>query len=47
MSAASSTKLNYDLQKDFDPIVLLSVNPQLMVARKALPANDLKGLAPG
>jgi tripartite-type tricarboxylate transporter receptor subunit TctC len=37
-------KLNYDLQKDFDPIGLLSVNPQLMVAKKALPANDLKGL---
>ena len=37
-------KLNYDLQKDFDPIGLLSVNPQLMVAKKALPANDLKSL---
>jgi tripartite-type tricarboxylate transporter receptor subunit TctC len=37
-------KLNYDLQKDFDPIGLLSVNPQLMVARKTLPADDLKGL---
>jgi tripartite-type tricarboxylate transporter receptor subunit TctC len=36
--------LNYDLQKDFEPIGLISVNPQLMVARKALPANDLKGL---
>ena len=37
-------KLNYDLQKDFDPIGLISVNPQLMVAKKNLPANDLKGL---
>ena len=37
-------KLNYDLQKDFDPIGLLSVNPQLMVAKKALPANNLKDL---
>jgi tripartite-type tricarboxylate transporter receptor subunit TctC len=36
--------LTYDLQKDFDPIGLLSINPQLMVAKKALPANDLKGL---
>src|SRR5262249_50570645 len=36
--------LNYDLQKDFAPIGLLSVNPQLMVAKKALPADDLKGL---
>jgi tripartite-type tricarboxylate transporter receptor subunit TctC len=37
-------KLNYDLQKDFDPIGLLSVNPQLMVAKKNLPANNLKEL---
>ena len=36
--------LNYDLQKDFEPIGLISVNPQLMVARKTLPADDLKGL---
>src|SRR5262245_5930457 len=37
-------RLNYDLQKDFEPIGLISVNPQLMVAKKALPADDLKGL---
>jgi tripartite-type tricarboxylate transporter receptor subunit TctC len=36
--------LNYDLQKDFDPIGLLSNNPQLMVAKKDLPANDLRTL---
>ena len=36
--------LTYDLQKDFEPIGLISVNPQLMVAKKNLPANDLKGL---
>ena len=36
--------LTYDLQKDFEPIGLMSVNPQLMVAKKALPADDLKGL---
>src|SRR3954468_15722793 len=36
--------INYDLQKDFTPIGLLSVNPQLMIARKDFPANDLKGL---
>jgi tripartite-type tricarboxylate transporter receptor subunit TctC len=34
--------LNYDLQKDFEPIGLISVNPQLLVARKTLPANDLR-----
>jgi tripartite-type tricarboxylate transporter receptor subunit TctC len=36
--------LNYDLQKDFEPIGLLSINPQLMVGRKHLPADDLRGL---
>jgi tripartite-type tricarboxylate transporter receptor subunit TctC len=36
--------LTYDLQKDFEPIGLVSVNPQLLVAKKALPADDLKGL---
>jgi tripartite-type tricarboxylate transporter receptor subunit TctC len=37
-------KLDYDLQKDFEPIGLVSVNPQLMVAKKDLPANNLKDL---
>jgi tripartite-type tricarboxylate transporter receptor subunit TctC len=36
--------LNYDLQTDFAPIGLISVNPQLMVARKSLPANRLHEL---
>src|SRR4249920_421503 len=36
--------LSYDLQKDFEPIGLISVNPQLMVGKKALPADDLRGL---
>src|SRR5947199_10690780 len=34
-------KLDYDLEKDFDPIALISTNPQLLVARKDLPANTL------
>jgi tripartite-type tricarboxylate transporter receptor subunit TctC len=33
--------LTYDLQKDFAPIGLVSINPQLMVARKSFPANNL------
>src|SRR5690242_5795540 len=37
-------KLDYDLQKDFEPIGLISNNPQLMVAKKDLPAENLKGL---
>src|SRR5262245_41365959 len=36
--------LNYDLQKDFDPIGMMTINPQLMIARKDFPADDLKGL---
>jgi len=36
--------LNYDLEKDFDPIGLVSTNPQLMIGKKTLPADDLKGL---
>ncbi|HUP30317.1 MAG TPA: tripartite tricarboxylate transporter substrate-binding protein [Usitatibacter sp.] len=36
--------LNYDLQKDFEPIGLLSINPQLLLGRKGLPADDLKSL---
>jgi tripartite-type tricarboxylate transporter receptor subunit TctC len=37
--------LNYDLQKDFAPIGLASINPMLLVARKTLPADDLKTLS--
>ena len=34
----------FDLQKDFEPLGLLSNNPQLMIARKGFPASDLRGL---
>src|SRR5436305_5961138 len=34
-------KLDYDLEKDFEPIGLISNNPQLMVAKNDLPANTL------
>ena len=37
-------KLDYDLAKDFEPIALISTNPQLMVAKNDLPANNLKDL---
>jgi len=36
--------LQYDLVKDFAPIQLLTNGPLLLVARKTLPANDLKEL---
>src|SRR5712671_494223 len=34
-------KLDYDLEKDFEPIALVTNNPQLMVAKNDLPANSL------
>ena len=37
-------KLDYDLEKDFEPIGLISNNPQLMVAKKDLPAGNLAEL---
>ena len=37
-------KLDYDLAKDFEPIALISTNPQLMVAKNDLPADNLKDL---
>jgi tripartite-type tricarboxylate transporter receptor subunit TctC len=36
--------LDYDLQKDFEPLGLLTINPQLILGRKTLPVDDLKGL---
>ena len=36
--------IGFDVQRDFAPIGLVSVNPQLMIARKNFPAGDLKGL---
>src|SRR3977135_2599699 len=37
--------LTYDLQKDFEPIGLMTINPQLMVARKGIPANNTTDLS--
>src|SRR5438477_4467344 len=36
--------LQYDALKDFEPIALLVSNPYLVVAKKSMSANDLKGL---
>ena len=36
--------INFDLQTDFAPIGLLSINPQLMLAQKNLPANNMREL---
>jgi tripartite-type tricarboxylate transporter receptor subunit TctC len=37
-------KIDYDLQTDFAPIGLISINPQLLLAPKAFPADDMKAL---
>lgn len=34
--------LQYDIVKDFQPVAMLASNPQLIVAKKATPAEDLK-----
>src|SRR4051812_45494265 len=36
--------LNYDVLKDFEPVALIADTPQLIVARKTMPANDLRQL---
>jgi tripartite-type tricarboxylate transporter receptor subunit TctC len=36
--------LSYDVLNDFEPVALISSNPWLIVGKKAMPANDLKGL---
>jgi tripartite-type tricarboxylate transporter receptor subunit TctC len=37
-------QLNYDVLTDFEPVARLPSNPYVVVARKDLPANDLKEL---
>jgi len=36
--------LKFDILDDLEPLADIATNPQLVVARKDLPANDLKGL---
>jgi len=36
--------LQYDALKDFEPVAMIATNPQLIVAKKAVPAQDLQGL---
>ena len=36
--------LQFDALKDFEPVALLASNPQLIISKNALPANDLRGL---
>src|SRR6266852_6231328 len=36
--------LQYDVFNDFEPVAMIATNPQLIVARKGLPAKDLQEL---
>jgi tripartite-type tricarboxylate transporter receptor subunit TctC len=42
--AGATYALQYDLLNDFEPVALLSTYPFVLVARKTMPANDVKGL---
>src|SRR6516225_6006187 len=42
--AGATNAIHYDLLNDFEPIALLSTGPFVLVARKTMPADDLKGL---
>jgi tripartite-type tricarboxylate transporter receptor subunit TctC len=36
--------LSYDLLKDFEPVSLITTNPQLIVSNNSVPAKDLRQL---
>ena len=42
--AGATYALQYNLLNDFEPVALLSTSPYVLAARKAMPANDLRGL---
>jgi tripartite-type tricarboxylate transporter receptor subunit TctC len=42
--AAAIQTVQYDVLNDFEPVVLLASNPQLIVSRNTVPANNLKDL---
>ena len=39
---AATYVLPYDVVMDFEPVALLASNPSMIVAKKSIPANDLK-----
>jgi tripartite-type tricarboxylate transporter receptor subunit TctC len=42
--AGATYPLQYDLLTDLEPVALISTSPWVFVAKKTMPANDLKGL---
>ena len=41
---AAAYALQFDLLNDFEPVALIATGPRVLVAKKTMPANDLKGL---
>ena len=37
-------KLPYDVVNDFEPLALVTESPQVILAKKSMPVNDLNGL---
>ena len=44
ITGATYNNLPYDLLNDFEPVSLLVISPFVIVAKKTVPPNDLKGL---
>jgi len=44
INPALGTRLPYDPERDFAPITLLVINPQILVVHPSLPAHSVKGL---
>jgi tripartite-type tricarboxylate transporter receptor subunit TctC len=44
VTGATYSNLPYDLLNDFEPLTLICIAPFVIVARKTMPANDLKEL---
>jgi tripartite-type tricarboxylate transporter receptor subunit TctC len=42
--AGATYALQYDLLNDFEPVAVLSIGPFVLVGKKTMPANELKGL---
>jgi tripartite-type tricarboxylate transporter receptor subunit TctC len=42
--ASATYAVQYDVLKDLEPVALLASNPQLIISKTSVPANDLKGL---
>jgi tripartite-type tricarboxylate transporter receptor subunit TctC len=43
-AGATFAALQYDVVSDFEPVALIATTPRLFLARKTIPAEDLKGL---